>query len=228
MRNTGRPATSRRSGRDNRGVMNMRQSGYRYAVLALLALVLMQVGKLLWAQWEERPIAVTAVELQDTLQDLRLDVLGDDPRDARARRQPPRVHALFGNRCGLLIAFESTCPGAAAIANDWRDIESLTVGDAVLPVLWLAISPSDTGALSYLTRNGIARGALALRNQRDRGKLGIESWPSAYVVAPGGVVVGRPPFLPNEVRSVPAVCVNASQHIVSGIGGSSSALASER
>jgi hypothetical protein len=127
---------------------------------------------------------------------------------ASGQADPVELAEIFGDRCGLMVFFLSTCPFCERMGSAWSNVAEVHIGDAVVPIVWTDVSPVDTGAAAFVAQHDLANPYwYQLNSDQDRRSLGVAGWPRTYVISPGPVFEGRfmsrDPALPD---SLPASC----------------------
>lgn len=184
------------------------EAALRIVVATLSVGVLVQVALLAIGQ-AEVPLAVAAdVPTGERLPKVRLESQLEAARpEAFADVE---LTAVFGARCGMVVFYTSTCPGAALIGDLWRGRASIDAPGGPLPVAWVNVNPADSGAAAYLERHGIVAPTYRFLSVQDRRLAGISLWPSAYLIGPDGRLLARPDASSSHLNEVPADCVEGS------------------
>lgn len=111
--------------------------------------------------------------------------VGSEQRDNVSLRQ------MFADGCGLLVFFVSTCPFCEEMAPKWAGVSSISTGRGDIRPAWIAVSAADTGATGFVRRHNLTQPWYAVQTPDDRRDLGINGWPTLYVVSAGGRFEGE-------------------------------------
>ena len=163
-----------------------------YVVVALLGLLLLLGFRRNFGEFMEtrRFRNLKVYEGGETLPDLKV-------RDVRDRRER-QLHEVLSGSCWLMQFYISNCPGCWTIAHQWRGRSKIVDGHVSIPVMWVAIAPSDTGSASYLRRYELSGPATQLTSREDVFRLHARYSPLAYLVAPNFVILAPHSGMPTD------------------------------
>ena len=117
---------------------------------------------------------------------------------------------VIGDRCMILIFFQSSCPYCKRVADEWRGVSEVEYEGVTVPVKWTSVMDSDLGAAQFVTQFDLPLPWFSMRGREDRMALGIVAWPKLYLLAPDGVFAGElPRDLPAEGTAPPNRCASS-------------------
>jgi hypothetical protein len=126
-------------------------------------------------------------------------------------RGPVPLHDVFGSSCGIMVFFHSACPFCEDMAGQWSGVTSIATPAGDVPAAWISVSSGDSAAADFIGRHGLAEPWYAVQARDDRLNLGIDGWPTLYLVSPGGRFEGSVASRDPQDLDFPATeCLGAS------------------
>lgn len=147
--------------------------------------------------------SVRQLQPGDQLPNLRL--VGHSARTGRVTGTR-YLSELPGPTCTIVIFFQSTCAGCRAVAHEWRGRSFFESGAESIPVVWMGVAPTDSGANDFINGNELRDDYYLPQSAQEIVDLGVVRWPSVYVVGPGPILVRKPGLLPSDLDSRPGGC----------------------
>ncbi len=169
----------------------MNQRIARTIVVGLAVILMFQVS---WILFDRRAIA--APTPGDQLIDARIISTGGDLTGTTLRN-------ITTASCQVVVFYHSTCPVCDRIAPFWQHTQRVTTKTEDIPVIWVSVSASDTGASAFLSRHDLAsNGALGVASIRELKRLGITAWPRFLLVDSAGHYTAEGPRKPADYTRI--------------------------
>jgi hypothetical protein len=113
------------------------------------------------------------------------------------------LDTFFVRPCAILAFYHSKCPGCDSVAVRWKE-HSAELGGVPVPVVWLAIDPRDTAALSFHSKHNLPGRPVQLLSNRDAIRMRAKLTPAAFLMTDERIVLTSMRGLPSELDSIPA------------------------
>lgn len=105
--------------------------------------------------------------------------------------------------CQVVVFYHSTCPVCDRIAPFWQRTQRVTTNTGNIPVIWVSVSASDTGARAFLSRHELSSNdALGVVSIRELKRLGITAWPRFLLVDSAGHYTAEGPRKPADYKRI--------------------------
>jgi hypothetical protein len=127
-----------------------------------------------------------------------LPVSGQGPEAVEA--ETVFLRHILGPRCTLLYFFHPHCPACENAAPSWRGVASISQGDVVVDVRWIALENAPSLTSEFLTRHDLDLDSYVLKTEGDHHRLGIEYWPQSRLLGPRGQQIAHGGHLPSHLR----------------------------
>ena len=134
-------------------------------------------------------------QVGEILYNATFDLLDDPARHIN-------LHELVASGCRALVFYHSECPACATFAPAWRARASI---DSVIPVTWVAVSGTDSGASAFASRYDLPQPILVAPSRDERWRIGVAQWPMVFVVGQSGTLL-RVTGLPPDSIDAPKEC----------------------
>jgi hypothetical protein len=117
---------------------------------------------------------------------------------------PGRLRAVVDtNSCSVLAFFHSECPICHGVADEWRNLRTVDLSVGAIPITWIGVIDSDTGAAEFLRQYELPGGP-TLRGRLASHRLGVVAWPRFIVVGNGLRYLAEGPREPALYSRLPA------------------------
>ena len=141
----------------------------------------------------------------DQLPNIRV---GELPAPNGLRRFVGRTHDLRdlgAGQCTVLVFFQSTCEFSENWAPQWQLRRLLRTDSGEASIHWIATSPHDTAALSFLKSHLLPLPGYFIKTDEDLLKSGVSGTPTIYVVGRRGRILRMTGRL-QGLKQLPAEC----------------------
>ncbi len=115
------------------------------------------------------------------------------------------LNQIEKGRCHVLNLFDSECPACIRTARAWRGVKEVNEHDYRLPVVWLAMSPADSGALNYNSKYDLRGGLYGVYSVADALELRQYMVPASVVVDARQRIIGYRGPEPKDVLTGDAI-----------------------
>lgn len=178
-------------------------------LLAILAVVLAaQVG---WRRIRSEfvtPVAPASVSVPEEGERIPQAVVFKRTRVSKLSDEGVRgsIDDVFQEGCRVAIFFASNCPYCEAMAPRWAGRTKVEVDGDSVEVVWVSVSPADTGAAAFMERWSLPTDWYVLESRAERHRLGILSVPTLFLIRDGILLESGLPRNPEALADTTFTC----------------------